>query len=95
MTARESLALIERRNRVLNRRETSIGLPPLHEGDAHWPAIVREMQKRLGFVALQTVRDGRPSMLSLETVGAWVVAAMMMLDQVEQADPATGEELAA
>ena len=47
MTARESLALIERRNRDLNRRETSIGLPPLHEGDVHWPGIVREMQKRL------------------------------------------------
>ena len=76
----------------LNAREVRTGLPALHEADVSWPAFGRELQARLGMVALQTCRDGRPSMEALEALGAWVVLSMLALDTAEVIGITVGTE---
>ena len=79
----------------LNAREQRTGLPSLQDADVSWPALGRELQARLGLVALQTLRDGRPQMRSLDALGAWVVVCQMALAAAEELDVTTGEGLAA
>lgn len=69
-----------------------MGFPALHEADVSWPSFGRELQARLSMVALQTCNAGRPSMNALETLGAWVVIAMLALDAAEAVDVASGDD---
>jgi hypothetical protein len=91
VTARQAAGRVEHALGELNRREHRTGLPPLDAGDHSWPGVIRELQLRVGQAGLETVRDGRPSMRSLEAVGAWVLVAMMVLDRAELLDVAAGE----
>lgn len=96
MTPRQAAGRVKARLEVLNIRERKMGFPPLHEGSHSWPAIVRELQVRVGHVGLGVVRDERPSMESLEALGVWVLVAMQVLDEHESFDVLSGdEELAA
>lgn len=92
MTARQAARRIETRLQYLNMAERRTGLPNLEAGDQSWPSIHREIQLRLGRTGMETVRDGRPSMASLEALGAWVLVAMQILDDHETADVASGGE---
>lgn len=94
MTGHDAADRIIARLEKFNRIEAGCGLPTLESADHTWMERVHELHMRVG--ALGAARhDMRPSMSDLESLGAWVVATMIAVDEAERVDVASGDMEAA